>query len=149
MVAIYLTERCFKLHRIIYFVVKECYIYSFVVFVDHFPCSNESQFEKWWQDRKQNPVRVIYSIHHSIISFENKVCQAVFIFCKIWHTKSPPDCVLAVKASCVLKQIFTFYYYHWLDTSVGGLLFTEDTISHYFGTDMVYEIYLLLKFAVP
>jgi hypothetical protein len=41
-----MTERCFKLHSIIYFVVKECYIYSFVVSVDHFPCSNESQFEK-------------------------------------------------------------------------------------------------------
>jgi len=45
-VDIYLAERCFKLHSIIYFVVKECYMYSFVVSVDHFPCSNESQFEK-------------------------------------------------------------------------------------------------------
>ena len=79
-VAIYLTERCFKLHSIIYFVVKECYIYSCVVSVDHVPCGNESQFEKWWQDRKQNPVGVTYPIHHSIISNKNKVSQTVIIF---------------------------------------------------------------------
>jgi hypothetical protein len=79
-----------------YFVVKECYIYSFVVSVDHFPCGNESQFEKWWEDRKQNPVEVAYPIHHSIISNKNKVSQTIFIFCKLKHTKSPPDCVLAV-----------------------------------------------------
>jgi hypothetical protein len=40
--------------------VQECYTYSFVMSVDHFPCGNESQFEKWWQDRKQNPVEVTY-----------------------------------------------------------------------------------------
>jgi hypothetical protein len=34
------------------------YIYSFLVSVDHYPCSNESQFEKWWHDRKQNHVGV-------------------------------------------------------------------------------------------
>jgi hypothetical protein len=84
-VSIYLTKRCFKLHSIIYFVVEECYIYRFVVSVDHFSCSNESQFEKWWQDRKQNPVGVTYTIHHSIISNKNKVSQTVFIFCQIWH----------------------------------------------------------------
>ena len=71
------------------------YIYSFVVSVDHFPCGNESQFEKWWEDRKQNPVEVAYPIHHSIISNKNKVSQTILIFCKLKHTKSPPDCVLA------------------------------------------------------
>ena len=45
-VVIYLTQRCFKLHSIIYFVVKECYTYGFVVSVDHYPCGNGSQFEK-------------------------------------------------------------------------------------------------------
>jgi hypothetical protein len=62
-----MLKRCFKLHSIIYFVVKECYTYSFVMSVDHFPCGNESQFEKWSQDRKQNPVEVTYPIYHSII----------------------------------------------------------------------------------
>jgi hypothetical protein len=71
------------------------YIYSCVVSVDHFSCGNESQFEKWWQDSKQNPVEVTYRIHHSIISNKNKVSQTVFILCKMWQTKSPPDCVLA------------------------------------------------------
>ena len=85
-----------------YIVVKECYTYSFVVSVDHYLCGNENQFEKWWQDRKQNSVRVAYLIHHNIISNKNKVCQTVFIFCKMWHTKSPPDCVLAEKSSVVV-----------------------------------------------
>jgi hypothetical protein len=35
----YISDReIFKLHSIIYFDVKECYIYSCVVSVDHFPC---------------------------------------------------------------------------------------------------------------
>ena len=73
------------------------------------PCSNESQFEKkiW-----KNPVRVIYSIHHSIISFKNKVCQTVFIFCKMWHTKSSPDCVLAVDMPICFYQNFLYESKH-------------------------------------
>jgi predicted acetyltransferase len=51
-----------------YFVVKECYTYSFVVSVDHYPCGNESQFEKWWQDRKQN--HVVFTITMNPVFFE-------------------------------------------------------------------------------
>jgi hypothetical protein len=94
-VAIYLTESCFKLHSIIYFVVKECYIYiyiySYVVSVEHFPCSNESQFEKWWQDRKQNPVRVIWDevptmVEIAIFWFHIHITNGLNSLHRKWHT---------------------------------------------------------------
>ena len=47
---------------------------------------------------KKNPVGITYSIlvHHSIILNKNKVCQTPHFLDKMWHTKSPADCVLAV-----------------------------------------------------
>ena len=103
-----------KIRKRSIFVVSQClqlltqnwnYKYSFVVSVDNVSCSNESQFEKWWQDRKQNPVGVTYPIHHSILSTQNKVSQAVFIFCKMWHTKSPPDCLSCMQSLPITTEV--------------------------------------------
>ena len=105
---LYTWLRCVLRYIVLYILLWKnvIYIYSCVVSVDHFSCGNESQFEKWWQDSKQNPVEVTYRIHHSIISNKNKVSQTIFIFCKMWHTKSPPDCVLGVITHCSSKTVF-------------------------------------------
>ena len=94
------------------------YIYSCVVSVDHVPCGSESQFEKWWQDRNQNPVGVAYPIHHIMISNENNVSQIVFIFCKMWHAISPPDCVLTD------YQIVSLEIVYWNIFVTGNILST-------------------------
>jgi len=38
---------------------------------------------------------------------------------------SVPDEGYSRNALCALNLIYTFYYYHWVDTSAGGVLVPE------------------------
>jgi hypothetical protein len=52
---------------------------------------------------------------------------------------------------CARLDVFVFIFYHWVNTSVGGLIVPEGIIRPVVGVSALtwFIIYLLLKFTVP